>query len=139
MLLIVIMSMALSFNGSVWTFEWLNPVVWNYRVPRVLTAFIVGVMLAVAGVLLQGVLRNPLADASILGVTSMGGAGAMMLLVLFPALPVQYMPLGAIVGATIALGIILGTAWKNNFQPMLVALMGIAISALGSAARKCLL
>ena len=49
--------------------------------PRVLTAFIVGAMLAIAGVLLQGVLRNPLADASVLGVTSMGGAGAMLLLV----------------------------------------------------------
>ncbi|WP_210471787.1 iron ABC transporter permease [Sporosarcina sp. 6E9] len=135
-LLIVVMSFALSFNGAAWTFEWLKPVIWNYRVPRVLTAFIIGVMLAVAGVLLQGVLRNPLADASILGVTSMGGAGAMMLLVLFPALPVQYMPLGAVLGATIALGIILGTSWKNNFQPMLVALMGIAISAFGSAATQ---
>ncbi len=135
-LIIVILSMALSFNGSTWTTEWLKPVVWNFRVPRVLTAFIVGVMLAVAGVLLQGVLRNPLADASILGVTSMGGAGAMMLLVLFPAIPVQYMPFGAVVGAAIALGIILGTSWKNNFQPMLVALMGIAISAFGSAATQ---
>jgi ferric hydroxamate transport system permease protein len=135
-LLIVVMSLALSFNGSAWTIEWMKPVVWNFRVPRVLTAFIVGVMLAVTGVLLQGVLRNPLADASILGVTSMGGAGAMMLLVLFPALPVQYMPLGAVVGAAIALGIILGTSWKNNFQPMLLALMGIAISAFGSAATQ---
>ena len=135
-LIIVIISLALSFNGTAWTTEWLKPVVWNFRVPRVLTAFIVGMMLAVAGVLLQGVLRNPLADASILGVTSMGGAGAMMLLVLFPAIPVNYMPLGAVVGAAIALGIILGTSWKNNFQPMLVALMGIAISAFGSAATQ---
>lgn len=134
--IIVIISLALSFNGATWTIEWLKPVVWNFRVPRVLTAFIVGIMLAIAGVLLQGVLRNPLADASILGVTSMGGAGAMMLLVLFPALPVQYMPFGAILGAALALAILLGTSWKNDFQPMLVALMGIAISAFGSAATQ---
>lgn len=135
-LVIVVFVLALSFNGSEWTFDWMKPVILNFRLPRVITAFIVGVMLAITGVILQGVLRNPLADASVLGVTSMGGAGAMLLLVMFPAIPVQYMPLGAIVGAGIALLIILLTSWKNNFQPMLVALMGIAISAFGSAATQ---
>lgn len=132
----VIITLALSFNGSEWSFEWLKPVVWNFRVPRVLTAFIVGVMLAITGVILQGVLRNPLADSSVLGVTSMAGAGAMLLLVVFPGIPSAFLPLGATLGAVLALGIILVTAWKNNFQPMLVALMGIAISAFGSAATQ---
>lgn len=135
-LVIVVFVLALSFNGSEWTFDWMKPVILDFRLPRVITAFVVGVMLAITGVLLQGVLRNPLADASVLGVTSMGGAGAMLLLVMFPAIPVQYMPFGAIVGAGIALLIILLTSWKNNFQPMLVALMGIAISAFGSAATQ---
>ncbi|MBS4205714.1 iron ABC transporter permease [Lederbergia citrea] len=136
LLIAAVITTALSFNGMEWTMDWLKPVVWNFRVPRVLTAFIVGVMLAVTGVLLQGVLRNPLADASVLGVTSMGGAGAMMILVLFPAIPVEYLPIGAILGAAVALSVILLTSWKNNFQPMLVALMGIAISAFGSAATQ---
>ncbi|WP_257008233.1 iron ABC transporter permease [Bacillus sp. FJAT-45350] len=127
---------AFSFNGIAWTFDWFNSIVWNFRIPRVLTSFIVGMMLAVTGVLLQGVLRNPLADASVIGVTSMGGAGAMMLLVMFPALPPAFMPIGASIGAAIALFIILATAWKNNFQPLLVALMGIAIAAFGSAATQ---
>ena len=135
-LIVAVFALALSYNGMAWSLDWMKPVVWNFRVPRVLTAFIIGVMLALAGVLLQGVLRNPLADASVLGVTSMGGAGAMFLLVAVPSIPVQYMPLGAVVGATVALGIIMLTAWKNNFQPMLVALMGIAISAFGSAATQ---
>ncbi|WOV87634.1 iron ABC transporter permease [Sporosarcina oncorhynchi] len=135
-LIVGVLTLALSYNGSVWSMDWMKPVIWNFRVPRVLTAFIVGVMLALAGVLLQGVLRNPLADASVLGVTSMGGAGAMLLLVMIPSIPVEYMPLGAVAGAAIALGIILVTSWKNNFQPMLVALMGIAISAFGSAATQ---
>jgi ABC-type Fe3+-siderophore transport system permease subunit len=128
--------LALSFNGSAWNFSWLEPVVWNFRVPRVLTSFIVGVMLALTGVILQGVLRNPLADAGVLGVTSMAGAGAMLLLVVFQDVPAAYLPIGATFGAALALGIILITAWKNNFQPMLVALMGIAISAFGSAATQ---
>ena len=136
--IIIVTTLALSFNGSAWNFDWLSPVVWEFRVPRVLTAFIVGVMLAITGVILQGVLRNPLADASVLGVTSMGGAGAMLLLVVFPAIPPAFLPLGATLGASLALGIILLTAWKNNFQPMLVALMGIAISAFGSAATQIL-
>lgn len=135
-LIVIVFVFALSFNGSEWSFEWTKPVILNFRVPRVITAFIVGVMLAITGVLLQGVLRNPLADASVLGVTSMGGAGAMLLLVLFPAIPVEYMPLGAIIGASLALAIILFTSWKSNFQPMLVALIGIAISAFGSAATQ---
>lgn len=135
-LIVAVFALAFSYNGLSWSLDWMKPVVWNFRVPRVLTAFIIGIMLALAGVLLQGVLRNPLADASVLGVTSMGGAGAMLLLVAIPAIPVQYMPLGAVVGAAVALGIIMLTAWKNNFQPMLVALMGIAISAFGSAATQ---
>ncbi|MCG3086666.1 iron ABC transporter permease [Sporosarcina cyprini] len=135
-LIAVVVVVALSFNGSAWSMEWTKPVIWNFRVPRVLTAFVIGVLLAIAGVLLQGVLRNPLADASVLGVTSMGGAGAMLLLVMIPSIPAAYMPLGAVVGSAIALGIIVGTSWKNNFQPMLVALMGIAISAFGSAATQ---
>ncbi|TWT27521.1 iron ABC transporter permease [Planomicrobium sp. CPCC 101110] len=132
----IIITLALSFNGAEWSFDWMKPVVWNFRVPRVLTAFIVGVMLAITGVILQGVLRNPLADSSVLGVTSMAGAGAMLLLVVFPEIPPAFLPLGATLGAVLALGIILVTAWKNNFQPMLVALMGIAISAFGSAATQ---
>ena len=135
-LIVIVFVFSLSFNGTEWSFEWTKPVILNFRVPRVITAFIVGVMLAITGVLLQGVLRNPLADASVLGVTSMGGAGAMLLLVLFPAIPVEYMPLGAIIGASLALAIILITSWKSNFQPMLVALIGIAISAFGSAATQ---
>ncbi|WP_019413425.1 iron ABC transporter permease [Paenisporosarcina sp. TG20] len=132
----IVFVLALSFNGLEWSLDWMKPAIWNFRVPRVITAFIVGVMLAITGVLLQGVLRNPLADASVLGVTSMGGAGAMLLLVMFPAIPVEYMPLGAIIGASLALAIILFTSWKSNFQPMLVALIGIAISAFGSAATQ---
>lgn len=135
-LVVIVFVLALSYNGSEWSFDWMKPVILNFRMPRVITAFIVGVMLAITGVLLQGVLRNPLADAGVLGVTSMGGAGAMLLLVMFPAIPIEYMPLGAVVGAGVALSVILLTSWKNNFQPMLVALMGIAISAFGSAATQ---
>jgi ABC-type Fe3+-siderophore transport system permease subunit len=108
---VISIAAALSFNGTAWTFDWMNAVVMNFRMPRVLTSFIVGMMLAVTGVLLQGVLRNPLADASVIGITSMGGAGAMLLLVMFPAIPPAYIPLGASMGAAVAL-LIIRIAWR---------------------------
>lgn len=124
-----------SYNGTTWANikDWLAPVIWQFRIPRVLTAFIAGVILAASGVMLQGVLRNPLADASVLGITSLGGAGAMIFLILFPALSVAWMPIGASLGAAVALIILLTASWKNQFQPILVALMGISIAAFGSA------
>lgn len=124
-----------SYNGMAWADmkNWVSPAIWQFRIPRVLTAFIAGVILAVGGVILQGVLRNPLADASVLGITSLGGAGAMTFLALIPGLSAVWMPVGAIVGAATALMILLFASWRNQFQPILVALMGISISAFGSA------
>jgi len=134
-LMIGAMYISFSYNGTTWTpiSQWTSIIVWNFRIPRVLITFIIGAMLAVSGVLLQGVLRNPLADASVLGITSMAGAGAMIFLVLFPGIPVAWMPIGAMVGAIVAMLVIFLTSWKTGFQPILVALIGISVSAFGSA------
>jgi iron complex transport system permease protein len=131
----VIVFISFSFNGETWIpmSDWISKIVWNFRIPRVITAFLIGAMLAVSGVLLQGVLRNPLADASVLGITSLGGAGAMIFLVLFPTLSVSWMPLGALIGSVVAMMIIFATSWRTGFQPILVALIGISVSAFGSA------
>ena len=129
------MFISLSYNGTDWTpiSEWTSVIVWNFRIPRVLITFIIGAMLAVSGVLLQGVLRNPLADASVLGITSMSGAGAMILLVLFPGISIVWLPLGAVLGAVTAMLVIVAATSKTGFQPILVALIGISVSAVGSA------
>jgi iron complex transport system permease protein len=131
----VVLYISFSYNGDAWTpvSEWRSLIVWSFRIPRVLTAFIIGAMLGISGVLLQGILRNPLADASVLGITSLAGAGAMILLVIFPQLSANWLPIGAIAGALLALFLLIFTSWKNGFQPILVALMGISISAFGSA------
>ncbi|WP_188208085.1 iron ABC transporter permease [Alkalibacillus aidingensis] len=132
---IIMIYVSFSYGGVAWASvdEWFSPIIAEFRIPRVLIAFIVGVMLAISGMMLQGVLRNPLADSSILGITSLGGAGAMMFLILFPSLPAAWMPVGAIIGAFLALVVILISAWRNGLQPILVALMGISLSAFGSA------
>lgn len=111
----------------------------DLRLSRVLVALVAGMLLAISGLLFQGVLRNPLADPSVIGVTSGAGVGAMMILFMFPALSAAWIPFGAIIGAFIAVAIVLLLSWKMNFQPAVMALMGIGISAAGSAVIQILI
>jgi iron complex transport system permease protein len=60
----------------------MDAIVWDLRIPRVLTAVVVGVALAVAGATFQGLLRNPLADPYVLGTASGAGLGAAIALIL---------------------------------------------------------
>ncbi|MGJ9382616.1 iron ABC transporter permease [Salipaludibacillus sp. CF4.18] len=105
----------------------------DLRLSRVLVALVTGMLLAISGLLFQGVLRNPLADPSVIGVTSGAGVGAMLILYVFPALSAAWIPLGAIIGSFIAVVIVLLLSKKMHFQPAVMALMGIGISAVGSA------
>lgn len=67
----------------------MDAIVWDLRIPRVLTAVVVGVALAVAGATFQGLLRNPLADPYVLGTASGAGLGAAIALIL----PIQVVAL----------------------------------------------
>lgn len=139
-LTIMIILVSVSYGaGSFFTFQdWLDksfnsPFVMQFRIPRILTAFLVGMLLATSGLFIQAVLRNPLADPSVLGITSGGGAGALIFLVLFPAVSIQFLPIAAMIGSSISITIILILSWKTQWQPILLALMGVAVSAFGSA------
>jgi iron complex transport system permease protein len=107
-------------------------VIWNIRLPRMILAGLVGVNLALAGAILQGVMNNPLADPSIIGISSGAGLFAIFILVVMP----QYqslVPLAAFLGAMGAAIIIYGLAWKGGIQPMRIILAGVAVSALFGA------
>ena len=67
--------------GVAWT-PASEAIVWDLRIPRVITAMVVGVALAVAGATFQGLLRNPLADPYVLGTASGAGLGAAIALIL---------------------------------------------------------
>ncbi|MGN1107622.1 MAG: iron chelate uptake ABC transporter family permease subunit [Huintestinicola sp.] len=58
-----------------------NKVIWNIRLPRMILAALVGINLALAGSILQGVMKNPLADPSIIGISS--GAGLFGIMISF--------------------------------------------------------
>ncbi|WP_246096644.1 iron ABC transporter permease [Paenibacillus sinopodophylli] len=105
----------------------------NLRLPRTLVAAGGGIALAISGVLIQSAVRNPLADASIIGVTSGAGFGALLVLVVWPTLPIFALPIAAIGGGVIAAAFVFFLAWRKSLNPSVLILLGIAVSAIGSA------
>lgn len=107
------------------------------RLPRALMAMIIGAALAVAGVMMQGLFRNPLADPSLIGVTSGASAGASVMIVLGAGsafMGLSVVALGAFLGAVIATSLVYRLASGvsgTSVSTMLLA--GIAISALAGA------
>lgn len=103
-------------------------VIWNIRIPRTIVAALVGINLAVSGAILQGVMRNPLADPQIIGISSGAGLSAIIILILFPQ-HVQFVPIVAFIGAMVAAISIYVIAWKDGIKPNRVILAGVAVSA----------
>lgn len=98
-----------------------------YRLPRLLLALLVGAALAVAGALVQGIVRNPLASPDILGVNHAASLASVGALLLLPSLPVIALPLLAFAGGMA--GLVLLRILANTSQPMKLALTGVALSA----------
>lgn len=98
------------------------------RLPRIFVSAITGAMLATSGVLLQAVMKNPLADPGIVGISA--GANFMNSLVL-AFVPTLFLsaPVFGLIGGLIACGLVYAFAWKNGFQPKRIILAGIAINA----------
>lgn len=104
-------------------------IIYNIRLPRVFTGALAGMNLALAGCVLQGVLRNPLADPGIIGVSAGGGLAAMLVMILWPELT-ALVPLAAFIGALAALGMVVALAWNKGVQPLPMVLAGVAVAAL---------
>ncbi|MCC8463090.1 MULTISPECIES: Fe(3+) dicitrate ABC transporter permease subunit FecD [Photorhabdus] len=99
----------------------------QYRLPRILLAITVGAALALSGVLVQGIVRNPLASPDVLGVNHAASLASVSALILFPSLSVQWLPLLAFCGGIAAL--ILLRAIAGPSSPLRLALVGVALSA----------
>lgn len=108
-----------------------DSIVWDLRLPRVLTAGAVGAGLALAGVVMQSITRNPLADPYLLGLSSGASLGAVAVLLLGSAL---LLPVAAFLGAMVALAATLLLAGAfGRITPGRTVLAGIAVSALAGA------
>jgi iron complex transport system permease protein len=108
-------------------------VIYTLRLPRVIVAVLVGMGLAIAGTILQGLTRNPLAAPEIVGVEAGAGLAAVALIVLLPALPIFFLPLAAFAGAFIAALLVYSLAWENGSSPIRLILVGIGVGAIASA------
>ena len=103
-------------------------ILYNIRLPRTIVAGLVGMNLAMAGAILQAVMKNPLADPHIIGISSGAGLTGILVIVLFPAMEYLITPI-AFVGAMIAAICIYLLAWKNGIRPLRIILAGVAVSA----------
>lgn len=109
-----------------------SQIIWNIRLPRNIVAALVGACLAVSGAILQAVMKNPLADPQIVGVSSGAGLAGVIVLILFPGYD-YIVPLVAFLGAMGAALMVYALAWKNGVRPSRIILAGVAVSAfLGS-------
>lgn len=105
-----------------------SSIVWDLRVPRVLTAAAVGAGLGLCGAVMQAVTRNPLADPYLLGLSSGASLGAVAVIVLGFGL---VLPLAAFFGALVALVATLMIARRGGVvTPGRTVLAGVAVSAL---------
>ena len=103
-------------------------IVWQLRIPRVLASFACGGLLALAGTLLQVLLRNPLADPYILGVSGGAAVGALTAMLLGWGLVLTN--LTSLVGAWIAIAVVFGLSFRaGNWNLYRLLLTGIVLSA----------
>lgn len=114
-----------------------STIVWALRMPRVVLAFAVGGGLAVVGVGMQALVRNPLAEPYLLGVSSGASAGASLFYLGFlpPFLSTALsLPLAAFLGALFAMVLVVLVAREGNHLPTArLLLAGVALSALFAA------
>lgn len=104
-------------------------IIYYLRLPRVLGAFTVGIGLSVAGVVFQAIIRNPLVDPYMTGVSSGSGFGACMGMILavgiFGAFSIYIIPLGAFLGGLLAFGITFSIAKGAGGRAIHFVLAGV--------------
>ncbi len=117
-----------------------NLVVFTFRLPRIILAFLVGAALASSGAIMQGITRNPLADPYLLGVSGGAGLAAVSLIVWLKNVPISYLPWAAFGGALLTAAAIFILAWKNGSStPIRLILIGIALESIIAAGTTMLL
>ncbi|MCW4148833.1 iron ABC transporter permease [Halomonas sp. 18H] len=115
-------------------------IIWELRLPRIVLAVLVGAALAIAGAILQGIVRNPLASPDVIGITSGASLAAVVFLSLLSAhLDSQWLPLAALSGAFFAALLVFFLAWKGGVSPSRMVLVGIGLSAAMGAATTLLI
>lgn len=114
-------------------------VVWSIRLPRALAAFLVGAALGLSGAALQGLLRNPLAEPGVLGVSASASLTASVSIYYgLVSISAWVLPLAAILGAVAATGFLALAAIKTRSVVTLI-LIGVGLSSFAGASMSLLL
>lgn len=103
-------------------------VIKDLRFPRIIIGLLAGAALSVSGALLQAVMRNPLAEPGIIGVSSGAAFVSVLMISIFPTL-FFYVPLFAFIGGALAFILVYSFSWKSGLDPLRMILIGVAINA----------
>lgn len=102
--------------------------IYDLRFPRIIISMLAGAAIAVSGVLFQAVLKNPLADPGIIGISS-GASFAAVLITAFAPQLYFFTPLVAFAGGAIAFLMVYCLSWKGGLSPLRIILTGVAVDA----------
>ncbi len=108
-------------------------IVQEFRLPRIVVGFLVGAALAVAGAILQGLVRNPLAAPDILGITGGASITAVAYLLFFETMSIKWLPGAAFTGATLVSLLLYALAWKKGVTPLRLVMIGVGLKIVTSA------
>lgn len=117
------------FSGLFIQFDETVATIFDLRFPRIMIAMLGGAAIAVSGVLLQAVMKNPLADPGIIGVSSGASLTAVLVTAFFPAL-YFVTPLLAFLGGMVAFLLVYSLSWKGGLSPLRIILVGVAVNAM---------
>lgn len=114
-------------------------VIQSFRLPRIIVALMAGMGLSVAGGILQGMVRNPLASPDILGITGGASVAVVSFLAVFSdknhalTVSISWLPAAAFCGAAVVAFLVYFLSWKNGVSPVRLVLIGIGIMTLMKA------
>ena len=118
-------------HGLVYPNSSTDTIVWKIRLPRVLTAAMIGIALSISGAMFQGIFRNPLVEPYVLGVSSGSAFGAAVCIVYLPMVSKSLM---AFIFAVISMFLAYGLAYsKENMPVVRLILSGMIVSAVFTA------
>ncbi len=119
------------FNLDIGNLETERVIIKNIRLPRIVMSFVVGSGLAIAGVIFQGIIRNPMADPYIVGISAGAGTGVSAAIVLgisFSIFGIDSLPIMAFLGASITVYVVYNLARVDNKVPVMTFLLaGVAV------------
>lgn len=118
-------------RGLFFSYDEQVAIVYDLRFPRIFIAMLSGAALAVSGVLFQAVMRNPLADPGIIGVSSGASFTAVAVVLFFPRL-FFLSPFFAFLGGILSFLLVYLLSWKSGPSPLRLILVGVAVNSVFS-------